>query len=333
MTNRPIYILGPCSAENREQVLITARQLLQACGVQFVFRAGAWKPRTNPHTFQGAGEDALLWLREVKETLGIPVATEVASPEHVQKAVAAGIDYLWLGARTGASPIAVQEIANAIKGHDVKGVLVKNPVNADADLWIGNIERLESTGIPVMAIHRGCNHQPCWAMAHAVRSARPDIPLLIDPSHMSGEAAQIRHLLTKAEKLNYDGAMVEIHCCPDQALSDSRQQLSPESFRDILEECPRHLRDVSKSDTELQWLRAEIDELDDCLWETLASRMDVSTRIGEWKKAHGVTPLQPERYAEILEKRKIWAQQNGIENSFIEQIFDLIHRESIKRQE
>lgn len=333
MINRPIYILGPCSAENREQVLITARQLQQACGVQFVFRAGVWKPRTSPHTFQGAGDDALIWLREVKDTLEVPVATEVASPEHVQKAVAAGIDYLWLGARTGASPIAVQEIADAIKGYNVKGVLIKNPVNADADLWIGNIERLEATGVPVMAVHRGCNHQPCWAMAHTIRLARPEIPLLLDPSHMSGDAAQIRHLLAKAEELNYDGAMVEIHCCPEQALSDSRQQISPESFQNIVTECSRHLRDVSKTDTELHWLRAEIDELDDCLWNALASRMDVSRRIGEWKKAHHVAPLQPERYAKILDKRKIWAQTNGMDDSFVEQIFDLIHRESLKQQE
>ena len=205
--NKPIYILGPCAAESREQVLLTASQLKDACGeIPFIYRAGAWKPRTSPHTFQGVGEEGLVWLQEVKLRLGLPVATEVATPEHVTKALEAGMDYLWIGARSSANPLAVQAIADAIGdwklvNGNFKGILIKNPVNADAGLWIGNIERLEKTGVPVIAVHRGCNHQPCWAMAHQVRLARPDIPMLLDPSHMSGEAAKVPELIQKIEGL------------------------------------------------------------------------------------------------------------------------------------
>ena len=201
----------------------TARALEARCSVPFIFRAGVWKPRTSPSSFQGAGEEALAWLREVKDTFGIPVATEVATPEHVEAALKAGIDYLWIGARTSANPIAVQALVASLNNpnnrNNLKGLLIKNPVNADAALWIGNIERLEKTGLPVMAIHRGCNHQPCWHMAHAVRTARPDIPMLLDPSHLSGDAAQVPALLQKIRELGLDGAMIEVHTHPESALA------------------------------------------------------------------------------------------------------------------
>ena len=224
---------------------------LSAFSCPFIFRAGVWKPRTRPDTFQGAGEEALGWLAEVKATYGIPVATEVATPEHVQAALEAGIDYLWIGARSSANPIAVQEIAKAVshqlsairnlnaEGSRLKAILIKNPVNADAGLWLGNIERLEKAvkglqvtgdGIPVMAIHRGCNHQPCWSMAHQVRVARPDIPMLLDPSHMSGDAKRVPELMGKIEELGLDGAMIEVHCNPAAALSDKAQQVKPSAI-------------------------------------------------------------------------------------------------------
>ena len=342
MITKPIYIFGPCSAETREQVLTTARQLKEACGaLLFIFRAGAWKPRTSPHSFQGAGDEALDWLREVKETLNLPVATEVVSPEHVRKALAAGIDYLWIGARTSANPIAVQAIADCLSEKQSfnetafrpKAVFIKNPVNADANLWLGNIERLEQTGLPVIAVHRGCNHRPCWAMAHAVRMARPDIPLLLDPSHMSGDAEQVPALLSKITELGLDGVMMEVHCNPEEALSDKKQQLPPSRLPAVLLPISSQLREINASNTELIWLRAEIDELDDSLWETLAARMDVSRRIGEWKKANHITPLQPERYAEILAKRTQWAEKHELDAEFVQQLFDLIHKESLKRQE
>lgn len=313
-------------------MLETAR-LLKACGTPFIFRAGAWKPRTNPDTFQGIGEEALSWLVEVKQTYGVEVATEVVTPDHTREALFAGIDYLWIGARTSANPIAVQAVADTIRHtkQKPKGILVKNPVSEDSALWLGNIERMERTGIPVVAVHRGCNHQPCWRMAHELRLKRPDIPLLIDPSHMSGDADKIAALLSKAAELGYDGTMIEIHCDPSSALSDAKQQITPTQYQSIIGSILDNTRD--SSERELRWLRAEIDELDDRLWETLSKRMDVSRRIGEWKKANGIAPLQPQRYQEILSTRQQWAGQHGLSESFVSQLFDLIHAESLKQQE
>lgn len=345
--NKPIYILGPCAAESREQVLLTASQLKDACGeIPFIYRAGAWKPRTSPHTFQGVGEEGLVWLQEVKQRLGLPVATEVATPEHVTKALEAGMDYLWIGARSSANPLAVQAIADAIIDWELvngnfKGILIKNPVNADAGLWIGNIERLEKTGVPVIAVHRGCNHQPCWAMAHQVRLARPDIPMLLDPSHMSGEAVKVPELMKKIEELGLDGAMVEVHCDPKSALSDNAQQLTPNQVGHTLNPilsrlCLVSLNSPSDGSEELNWLRAEIDELDERLWDTIAARMEVSERIGKWKKAHGVAPLQPERYQQIVEKLKIKNEEvknKSLSTDFMLHIWELIHKESLRKQE
>ncbi len=345
--SKPIYILGPCAAESREQVLLTASQLKDACGeIPFIYRAGAWKPRTSPHTFQGVGEEGLVWLQEVKQRLGLPVATEVATPEHVTKALEAGMDYLWIGARSSANPLAVQAIADAIVDWELvngnfKGILIKNPVNADAGLWIGNIERLEKTGVPVIAVHRGCNHQPCWAMAHQVRLARPDIPMLLDPSHMSGEAVKVPELMKKIEELGLDGAMVEVHCDPKSALSDNAQQLTPNQVGHTLNPilsrlCLVSLNSPSDGSEELNWLRAEIDELDERLWDTIAARMEVSERIGKWKKAHGVAPLQPERYQQIVEKLKIKNEEvknKSLSTDFMLHIWELIHKESLRKQE
>ena len=293
--------------------------------VPFIFRAGVWKPRTSPNTFQGAGDEALRWLQEVKTTYGIPVATEVATPEHVTKALEAGIDYLWIGARTSANPIAVQAIAENLNNpNNPKGLFIKNPVNADAKLWLGNIERIEKAvygvGCKVYAIHRGCNHQPCWAMAHEVRISRPDIPMLLDPSHMSGDAAQVPTLMEKIAELGLDGAMVEVHTHPESALSDHKQQIRPDDLTNLI-----NRNNLNNPNCELNWLRAEIDELDEQLWDTIAARMEVSKRIGTWKKAHGVAPLQPERAKEIRERLKAkgeWALR----------IWEQIHEESLKQQ-
>ena len=327
----------------------------------FIFRAGVWKPRTSPHTFQGVGEEGLEWLKEVKERFGITIATEVATPEHVQKALAAGIDYLWIGARSSANPMVVEAIAKAIADRDavrprccktanavgpsqsdckIKGILIKNPVNEDAGLWLGNIERLEKVGVPVIAVHRGCNHQPCWAMAHKVRLARPDIPMLLDPSHMSGEAAKVPELMQKIEELGLDGAMIEVHCCPEQALSDAKQQVTPKETATLLDRyavgplCCRTANAVGEK-TELNWLRAEIDELDEKLWDTIGARMDVSRRIGEWKKAHGIAPLQPERYEMIVERLKAPQppEGGGLRTEFKLALWELIHEESLRQQE
>ena len=303
-----------------------------------------WKPRTSPHTFQGVGEEGLEWLKEVKERYGMEIATEVATPEHVKAAMEAGIDYLWIGARSSANPIAVQEIAEAIGYRStLKGILIKNPVNNDAGLWIGNIERLEKTGVPVIAVHRGCGHQPCWAMAHAVRLARPDIPMLLDPSHMSGDAKRVPELMKKIEELGLDGAMVEVHCRPEEALSDAKQQITPAELSNTLDLTPTRFRLDTVSlpcfgaprginDPELNWLRAEIDELDERLWDTIAARMDVSRRIGKWKKAHDVAPLQPKRFQQLSEQVAHFAKENGLSADFAQEVLKLIHEESLRQQ-
>ncbi len=302
----------------------------------FIYRAGAWKPRTSPHTFQGVGEEALEWLQEVKAELGLPVATEVATKAHVEAAVKAGIDYLWIGARTSANPMAVENLTPALssrEGEQIKGLFIKNPVNEDAGLWLGNIERLEKTGVPVVAVHRGCGHHPCWRMAHQVRLARPDIPMLLDPSHMSGDAKRVPELMQMIPQLGLDGAMVEVHCRPEEALSDAKQQVTP---KELINLSPRPLLKRGSQETELNWLRAEIDELDETLWGTIAARMDVSKRIGEWKKAHGVAPLQPGRYEEIVEKLKAPQPPEGgglLRTEFKLALWEMIHEESLRQQE
>lgn len=310
--------------------------LKEVCDFDFIFRAGVWKPRTSPSTFQGVGTEALQWLQEVKQQFSMEIATEVATPAHVKEAVQAGIDYLWIGARTSANPIAVQEIADALlttrsetyRGGQLKGIFIKNPVNEDAALWLGNIERLEKTGIPVMAIHRGCAHKPCWAMAHYIRTQRPDIPILLDPSHMSGDATKIPSLMKKIDELQLNGAMIEVHHNPHEALSDARQQIKPEEIGKFSVFSGQR----SVENQELAWLRAEIDELDDQLWETIVQRMEVSERIGEWKKEHGVQALQPQRYEEIVKQRKEWAEQKGLSEELVQNLFDAIHQESLKKQ-
>lgn len=330
---RKILVLGPCAAESREQVLSTARRLLseQAGAAHLIiFRAGAWKPRTSPDSFQGVGAEALAWLKEVKTTCHVPVATEVATPEHVREALQAGIDYLWLGARTSANPIAVQAVADELKAAARKplAVLVKNPVNEDAALWLGNIARIEAAGIPVMAVHRGCQHRPCWAMAHRLRQERPDIPLLLDPSHLTGNSQLVAKALEKVPQLALDGAMVEVHSDPAQALSDAAQQLSPEQMAALL---PVVLAPQA-DDAGLQWFRAEIDELDDRIWDTVLQRLRVCEQIGEWKHRHHMQPLQPERFEQILHGRQAWGESHDISPESVAAILSAIHAESLRRQ-
>ena len=354
MVSGQIYIVGPCAAESREQVLETARRIIGVLGDRLrltedrpagpdrlIFRAGVWKPRTNPNTFQGIGNKALEWLAEVKQTYGLPIATEVATAEHVEAAMQAGIDYLWIGARSSATPIVVQSLADSIcdlrfQISDLKGILIKNPVNKDAALWLGNIERLEKTGVNVYAVHRGCGHEPCWSMAHQVRLARPDIPMLLDPSHMSGDAAQVPVLMEKIAELGLDGAMIEVHSHPAEALSDAKQQITPEELSAALTEdrpaAPDRTKTANADRLELNWLRAEIDELDEHLWDTIAARMEVSQRIGAWKKAHGVAPLQPERYQMIVERINELTNKRGLPTDFALRLYDLIHEESLRQQ-
>ena len=327
------YIAGPCAAESEQQVLETARALVATGDI--IFRAGVWKPRTRPDTFQGVGDEGLLWLSRVKNELHMPVATEVVTAEQVTKALEAGIDYLWIGARTSANPITVATIADAISvfsiqhsAFSLQGILIKNPVNADAALWLGNIERLEATGVPVTAVHRGCSHQPYWEMAHQVRVARPDIPMLLDPSHMSGDAELVPSLSRVAAELEYDGLMVEVHPHPEQALSDAQQQITPAVFADIR----RAPVETYSTPLELRWLRKMIDEVDDRLWTDIAQRMAVSQRIGKFKKTHQMEVVQPTRFNEIMTKRLAWAENHGLSKEAVQAILETIHQESIRVQ-
>ena len=347
MSNK-IYILGPCAAESEDQVMTAAREIGKIEEVRgkngvpggTIFRAGIWKPRTSPNTFQGIGKQGLKWLQRVQDELGIDTATEVSNAEQVKAAANAHIAYIWIGARTSANPIAVEEIAeaivggkneevrgkNGVPGGTFKGIGIKNPVNNDVSLWIGNIERLERTGLPIMAIHRGCNHHPCWEMAYQLRTLRPDIPLLLDPSHISGDRRLIPNLYQTGIQLGYDGFMIEVHPNPQQALSDAKQQLTPEEMREIINDNDNH------NENDLLWLRAMMDEQDDAIWAMIDKRMQISKQIGEWKKAHGVDIVQPTRYQDILQRRLEWAQAHHISAEAIQQIMDAIHEESVRVQ-
>ena len=299
-----------------------------------LFRAGIWKPRTSPDTFQGIGSEGLPWLHAVQTETGLPAITEVATPDQLREALDAGLRGIWIGARTGADPIAVQHIADAHKQAPTKPevVLVKNPVNEDAELWIGNIRRMQSalpTQTELIAVHRGCNHHPCWRMAYALRQALPDIPMLLDPSHISGDAAKVATLVTKAAALGYDGWMIEVHPSPSKALSDSRQQITPEQLAHIL----TGLQDLTApTDTTLLWLRAQIDEVDERLWSTLVERLDIVRRIGEYKQENGLDPYQPERYHAMMAERLEWGKQNGLPEETVRLILNAVHEASVQLQ-
>ena len=341
-----MIIAGPCAAESEQQVLETASQLASMArkvpDEQWVFRAGIWKPRTSPDTFQGVGEEGLAWLQRVKTETGLPVATEVATPEHIRLALAAGIDYLWLGARTTANPILVQRLADTLAEEVSAGarftVLVKNPVNEDGGLWAGNIARIQRAGCPVVAVLRGCNHRPCWGMAHIFRMTYPNIPMLIDPSHIGGAREKILPLLQKGKELQFDGAMIEVHISPDSALSDSRQQITPTLLDEILRTvgmpyASRELPSKAGTNNALAWYRAQIDEIDDQLWDMIAQRMQVSKQIGIWKHTHEVPCYQPTRYEQMVSDRMAWGEQQQIDAETIKGIYDIIHTASLKKQQ
>ncbi len=335
-TARPLVIAGPCSAETEEQVLSTARQLA-AEGVH-VFRAGIWKPRTKPGCFEGVGAVGLEWLRRVRRETGMKVATEVATREHVALALEAGVDLVWIGARTTANPFAIQELADALGGSDLP-VLVKNPVSPDVDLWIGALERLYNAGLRrLAAIHRGFptlgktpyRNQPMWSIPIELRRRLPELPILGDPSHMGGRRDLVESLAQQAMDLGFDGLIIESHCTPGKAWSDSAQQVTPSELRRVLDSLV--IRDVTASGEELVRLRAEIDEVDDQLVELLHRRMTVSRKIGRYKKQHAMSILQTDRYKELLAHRSDAAEALGMDRDFMESVLRIIHEESIRQQ-
>lgn len=337
---RPLLIAGPCSAESQEQVLATAKELKKLTSVS-VFRAGIWKPRTRPNTFEGPGEKALLWLQKVKEETGLMLATEVANPHHVELALKYGIDILWIGARTTAGPFAVQEIAQALKGVDIP-VMVKNPVNPDMATWVGAIERFANVGVTKLAaIHRGFAHlggmiyrnSPMWKMAIDLKSRYPDLPLICDPSHIAGKRDLIAKVCQKALDIDCDGLMIESHPEPDKALSDAAQQLTPHDLSSILNQLSyskEHAKNNNES--ELEELRAKIDRIDTDLIEALSLRMKIVEEIGEVKKKNKVTALQKSRLQELMKQRVDYAKSLNLNAQFVLDIFHTIHTESVKFQ-
>ncbi len=337
---RPMCIAGPCSAESEEQVMETARGLA-AFGIH-VFRAGIWKPRTHPGCFEGVGTVGFPWLRRVQTELGMKVCTEVASAKHVQACLAAGVDMVWIGARTTANPFLVQEIADALSGSDIP-VLVKNPVNPDLELWIGALERLNRAGVKKLGvIHRGFTpsspmeyrNDPGWSLAVELRTRYPKLVFFADPSHMGGDRKYLQELSQRAMDLGLEGLMLESHCNPAVALSDARQQLPPEQLQQLLESLT--IRESSSDSRDfregIDQLRAQIDVLDQNLLWLLKSRMDVSRKIGRNKKDHNVAILQMARWDELMGGVVEKAGAYGLSETVVRTIMNAIHDESVRVQ-
>ena len=338
----PLLIAGPCSAESEEQVLETAK-LIEKDHRAMVYRAGLWKPRTRPGTFEGVGYKGLEWLKKVKKETRLLTATEVARGEHVKLAIDAGVDILWIGARTTVNPFSVQDIADALEGHDVP-VLVKNPINPDLQLWIGALERINRAGITKLgAIHRGFSpisgsmyrNDPTWKLPVELQRLIPELPIICDPSHIGGSRDLIEPVSQKAFDLQMAGLMIETHVNPDVALSDAKQQVTPAKLTEILDEIVWRHADAGDKEfaRSLESLRSDIDELDTKLIDVLSARMNLVDDIAVLKKESDVTILQVSRYQEMLETRLSQAEKKGVNPVFIKQIFEQIHQNSIRRQE
>ncbi|WP_264548251.1 bifunctional 3-deoxy-7-phosphoheptulonate synthase/chorismate mutase type II [Flavobacterium sp. N2820] len=339
--NHPLVIAGPCSAETEEQVLKIAHELKNSD--VSIFRAGIWKPRTRPGGFEGVGEIGLKWLQKAKVETGLLMATEVATAAHVKLALENDIDVLWIGARTTVNPFAVQEIADALQGTD-KIVLLKNPVNPDLSLWIGGLERLYNANIKKLGvIHRGFStyektkyrNNPEWQIAIDLQNRFPDLPLICDPSHITGKRDMIQEVSQQALDLNYDGLIIETHIDPDNAWSDAAQQVTPATLKQMFVNL--RVRKVTDDESEynqkMAKLRLQIDEFDGKLLEILGNRMKVADKIGLLKKEKNVAILQNQRWNEILGKMILEGEEKGLSNEFVMHLFKAIHQESITHQE
>jgi chorismate mutase len=336
---RPLIIAGPCSAESEQQMIDTATQL-SAMGIK-IFRAGIWKPRTRPGSFEGYGSIALPWMKSVKDATGMLTATEVANVKHVYEALKAGIDILWVGARTSANPFAVQEIADALRGVDVP-VMVKNPVNPDIELWIGALERFYQAGVTRLAAgHRGFStfeksvyrNDPNWQIPIELRRRIPSIPLICDPSHICGTRERLAEISQKAMDLNFDGLIIESHCNPDVAMSDAKQQLLPPDLGILLKNLILRNEIIENGSlVTIEELRTQIDKFDDSILDIFEKRMKIADQIGQYKKDHNIAILQSKRWDSIITKRLEEGDKKGLSNHFVETVFRAIHEESIDHQ-
>jgi chorismate mutase len=339
--DRPFLLAGPCSAETEEQVLEIARDLKKSKAV--AMRAGIWKPRTKPGSFEGVGEEGLRWLKKAKEETGIPTATEVANPKHVELALKNDVDILWIGARTTVSPFNVQEIAEALKGIE-NPVLIKNPVNPDLALWMGAIERFKKQNIQNLgALHRGFSayekskyrNIPEWQIPLDLKSEFPDLPLLLDPSHIAGNRQLIQPLCQTALDLNYDGFMIETHPKPDEAWSDAKQQITPEILNEIMANLNFKTNTSSNEEfgENLALMRDQISDIDYKILESLGKRMEIATKIGDFKRAENVSIFQPEHWKEILQEMLKKGSQHDLSSGFVKKFYKAIHQESIQHQQ
>ncbi len=337
----PLLIAGPCSAETEDQLLATAH-LLAKTGKVSVLRAGIWKPRTRPGEFEGIGSIGLQWLKRAKEETGLPTAVEVATAKHVEEALAAGVDILWVGARSTVNPFTVQEIADALKGVDIP-VMVKNPVNPDLQLWIGALERINNAGITKLAaIHRGFSsfdktafrNEPMWEIAIQLKTLCPELPIINDPSHICGNRELIQYVAQKALDLDMQGLMIESHLDPSVAWTDAKQQLTPVALAELMDYLTLRkpeIKDKAFTD-KLADLRANIDKIDDQIIQKIAERMQVVQKIGEFKRDNGVTILQVSRWDQIMHKRSAFASALKLDLNFTGKLLELIHSESIRKQ-
>jgi chorismate mutase len=341
VNHQPLIISGPCSAESEEQLLSTAR-LLKETGKVSVLRAGIWKPRTRPGEFEGIGSIGLEWLKKAKAETGFPIAVEVANAKHVEEALKAGIDILWVGARSTVNPFTVQEIADALQGVDIP-VMVKNPINPDLSLWIGALERINRAGITKLAaIHRGFSsfeksafrNEPMWDLAISLKTLVPELPILNDPSHICGSRELIPFISQKALDLDMQGLMIEAHIDPSVAWTDAKQQVTPAALSEMIDGFI--IRTAESTNPEftdkLIDLRNKIDTLDDQIFQKLGERMKIVEQIGDYKRDNDVTILQVSRWDEILQKRTAYGAALNLEKDFTEKILELIHSESIRKQ-
>ena len=337
---KPLIIAGPCSAESESQMLETAKRIKESNAEVPIFRAGIWKPRTKPNGFEGVGTIGLNWLKKVKEEYGFKTATEVANAHHVAAALEADVDILWIGARSTVNPFTVQEIAEALKGTH-KPVFVKNPVNPDLALWIGALERLLGQDVKNLGvIHRGFStyqktkyrNIPNWQIALDFKNQYPNIPMLVDPSHICGNRTGLAGIAQEAMNVGYEGMIIESHCNPDEAWSDASQQITPEILADLIANLQIRNSDISAFDDEMGRHRTLISDLDFNLIELLSQRMKISEKIGSLKKENNIAIFQPERWKVITEYANQKADETGMSQEFIEKVFKAIHEESIEVQ-
>jgi len=339
--DNPLLIAGPCSLETEEQAVETAKLLAKDNRV-FVYRGGVWKPRTRPGSFEGVGSVGLKWLQTVKKETGLPIGTEVANAQHTEEALNAGIDVLWVGARSTASPFVVQEIADVIKGTN-SVVMVKNPVNPDVHLWRGAIERIYQAGIKnIVAIHRGFTpfretkyrNYPNWKTVIELRRLMPNLPIICDPSHIAGKREFLFEISQKAFDIGMEGLMLESHIDPSCALSDAAQQLTPADLAKLLDKLVIRHENANNPDFEnrLDVLRNRIDAIDNELLETLASRVEIVKQIGQYKKDNNVTALQINRWSQLMDNRVNLGTKLDINEAFVKTIFQLIHEDSVRMQ-